>query len=393
MRLIRHTRHTLAFAAACALLCAPAASAPASAAAEDEVATVRAAMSATEQRAASASTRALEAARVAEAARAEAGAAATRARDLRAAAEEDEQRVVERSERTAAVATRWWRLNADGSLAARLLTDTDPDALLTRLALLDRVGSSTARSLATARASADVAASLRDQADVAEAERERLANIADEDAARANAEAEAEGTAVETARRELDALYVRLAALRDTTPDQERSARLAEQTAIEASAPGGATGGGGRPAPPPQQPQPAPVAPSQPAPPQPAPSQPAPVSPPPAPLPPPSGVTMDPSAARAHARGAVGAYGWGEGEYGCLVSLWNRESGWRADAFNRSSGAYGIPQALPGEKMAVAGPDWRTNAATQIAWGLSYIKARYGSPCGAWAHSEATGWY
>ncbi|KEP74090.1 16S rRNA pseudouridylate synthase, partial [Microbacterium sp. SUBG005] len=107
----------------------------------------------------------------------------------------------------------------------------------------------------------------------------------------------------------------------------------------------------------------------------------------------PAGPIMSPSAARDHARGAIRSYGWGDDQFSCLVSLWNRESGWRADALNPWSGAYGIPQALPGEKMASAGLDWRTNAATQISWGLSYISARYGSPCGAWSHSEQTGWY
>ena len=74
------------------------------------------------------------------------------------------------------------------------------------------------------------------------------------------------------------------------------------------------------------------------------------------------------------------------------MKLWNRESGWRTTAQN-SSGAYGIPQALPGSKMASAGADWRTNAATQIKWGLGYISGRYGTPCGAWGHSQSTGWY
>jgi hypothetical protein len=85
--------------------------------------------------------------------------------------------------------------------------------------------------------------------------------------------------------------------------------------------------------------------------------------------------------------------GWGSSQFSCLVSLWNRESGWNIHAANPSSGAYGIPQALPGRKMASAGPDWENNAATQIAWGLSYISSRYGTPCGAWGHSQATGWY
>ena len=97
--------------------------------------------------------------------------------------------------------------------------------------------------------------------------------------------------------------------------------------------------------------------------------------------------------AQAIARGMLGNYGWGDDQFGCLVSLWNKESGWNYQAYNRSSGAYGIPQALPGSKMASAGADWQTNAGTQIAWGLGYISGRYGSPCGAWSHSQSTGWY
>lgn len=87
------------------------------------------------------------------------------------------------------------------------------------------------------------------------------------------------------------------------------------------------------------------------------------------------------------------ARGWSEGQFTCLVKLWNRESGWNAAARNPSSGAYGIPQALPAGKMASAGADWRTNAATQIEWGLGYIAGRYGDPCGAWQHSERVNWY
>ena len=89
----------------------------------------------------------------------------------------------------------------------------------------------------------------------------------------------------------------------------------------------------------------------------------------------------------------IDVYGWDEKQYSCLISLWNRESGWRATAHNKSSGAYGIPQALPGKKMATEGADWKTNPKTQIRWGLKYIKSRYGTPCGAKAHSKRTGWY
>ncbi|MCW2529883.1 MAG: hypothetical protein JWM76_4743 [Pseudonocardiales bacterium] len=88
----------------------------------------------------------------------------------------------------------------------------------------------------------------------------------------------------------------------------------------------------------------------------------------------------------------VASRGWGTDQFSCLVSLWNRESGWNTHAAN-GSGAYGIPQALPGSKMASAGPDWQNNAATQITWGLGYISGRYGTPCGAWGHSQSSGWY
>ena len=93
------------------------------------------------------------------------------------------------------------------------------------------------------------------------------------------------------------------------------------------------------------------------------------------------------------AAGMLGSYGWSSSQFSCLVSLWNVESGWNVTATNPSSGAYGIPQALPGSKMASAGADWQTNAATQIRWGLGYIKSVYGSPCGAWGHEQADGWY
>ncbi|MEU6249796.1 lytic transglycosylase domain-containing protein [Glycomyces sp. NPDC047010] len=86
-------------------------------------------------------------------------------------------------------------------------------------------------------------------------------------------------------------------------------------------------------------------------------------------------------------------YGWDMNEFQCLVDLWNRESGWDENAYNSGSGATGIPQALPGSKMASAGDDWETNPATQIKWGLGYIDGTYGSPCSAWSHSESVGWY
>lgn len=93
------------------------------------------------------------------------------------------------------------------------------------------------------------------------------------------------------------------------------------------------------------------------------------------------------------AKGMLGGYGWGSSQFPPLVALWNRESGWNPLARNPSSGAYGIPQALPASKMASAGADYLTNGVTQIRWGLGYIKGRYGSPAGAWLHEGRFGWY
>lgn len=84
---------------------------------------------------------------------------------------------------------------------------------------------------------------------------------------------------------------------------------------------------------------------------------------------------------------------WSHSQFRCLDSLWTRESNWNHQAHNPSSGAYGIPQALPGSKMSGSGGDWRSNPATQISWGLRYIKSRYGSPCGAWGHFRSSNWY
>ena len=102
--------------------------------------------------------------------------------------------------------------------------------------------------------------------------------------------------------------------------------------------------------------------------------------------------TVPVGTAQSIAHGLVTSRGWGEDQFTCLVQLWNKESGWRTTASN-PSGAYGIPQALPGSKMASAGPNWQTDAHTQIVWGLGYIQGRYGNPCGAWAQSQSTNWY
>ena len=108
---------------------------------------------------------------------------------------------------------------------------------------------------------------------------------------------------------------------------------------------------------------------------------------------PPAGPPPNPSSAQGIAYNMLASFGFGTDQWSCLDSLWNRESGWRYNATNATSGAYGIPQALPGSKMATAGADWLTNPATQIKWGLGYIQGRYGTPCGAWNSELVNGFY
>ena len=96
---------------------------------------------------------------------------------------------------------------------------------------------------------------------------------------------------------------------------------------------------------------------------------------------------------RTIARALLAEFGFSADQFGCLDSLWSSESGWRVNADNPSSSAYGIPQALPGSKMSSFGADWATNPVTQIRWGLDYISDRYGSPCSAWSFKQGRGWY
>jgi hypothetical protein len=86
-------------------------------------------------------------------------------------------------------------------------------------------------------------------------------------------------------------------------------------------------------------------------------------------------------------------YGYGAEQYSCFNNIIIRESNWDINATNAASGAYGIPQALPGSKMASVASDWRTNPATQITWAIGYMKSRYGSPCDAWGFKSSHGWY
>ena len=101
-----------------------------------------------------------------------------------------------------------------------------------------------------------------------------------------------------------------------------------------------------------------------------------------------------PDGARAVAREiAQSKYGWGSFQFACLNKLWTKESNWRYKARNKSSGAHGIPQALPATKMESIGTDWRTNPVTQISWGLRYIEVRYETPCKAFKKFQRSNWY
>ena len=137
-------------------------------------------------------------------------------------------------------------------------------------------------------------------------------------------------------------------------------------------------------------PEPAPAPAPEPAPaPAPAP-EPAPA---PAPEPAPAAAVDDPAGAQAYAAGQLANYGWAPDQMQCLQTLWTKESDWTTTATNPSSGAYGIVQSLPAEKMASAGADYLTNYRTQINWGLNYIQERYQSPCGALNFHYANNWY
>jgi hypothetical protein len=102
----------------------------------------------------------------------------------------------------------------------------------------------------------------------------------------------------------------------------------------------------------------------------------------------------NPTAAQATAKAMLASFGFSATtQWPCLYDLWERESTWNVYAENPVSGAYGIPQSLPGDKMATAGADWQTDATTQIKWGLGYIKTVYGTPCGAWQNEVNYGYY
>lgn len=252
------------------------------------------------------------------------------------------------------------------------LSGSDAGSTLYKLGTLSRLGDISSAAMDEAERAERQLASLTEQAATAQTIREQLAADAQSslDAAR-TAQAAADAKVAE-AQTQSDTLYAQLATLNNTTAELESEYRAgqeaaaayaaAQEAARKAAAANSSSGSG------------------------------APATTPVTTVSGGSG-SLSPADSRAYASDVVASRGWGTDQYNCLVSLWNRESGWRWNAYNASSGAYGIPQSLPGSKMATSGSDWQTSSATQIDWGLSYITSRYGTPCGAWGHSQSVGWY
>jgi septal ring factor EnvC (AmiA/AmiB activator) len=292
-------------------------------------------------------------------------AAVERESQLQARAEQAQVDLTENSDALARMIS-WMYVNGTGlSSASELMISGNPEEFMANLSTATQVSSSWAALAERAEVELNNAASLEEQADAARQERERLADAAEQAAAEAAAAQEEADAAVAVALDRADTMYEQLASLRGTTAEAERQYQLGLQVAADQAAQtrqreeaaqnsgtGGSSSGSGS-------------------------------------------VIVDPAGAQAYARARLGAYGWSDSQFSCLVSLWNGESNWRADALNPYSGAYGIPQSLPAEKMATAGADWRTNGNTQVEWGLAYISAAYGSPCAAWNRwqSRSPHWY
>ncbi|MEG8037127.1 hypothetical protein QP157_17940 [Sphingomonas sp. LR61] len=351
-----------------------------------EVTKVQAALQSAQDEAAAKSQAALTASSKADAAEAELAEATQAATSLQAQAQHATETADRAQQRAGQLAANLYRDGSTNQMTTRIATAGNPDQLLYQLGALDQLSSTWSGVMDEASVAAGTASSLHEQAERAETERTTRAQAAEERSAAAKSAEAVANAAVESTEQHSDELYAQLASLRDTTAKQaagyelgqkvaaqkaeqqrKRAAAAAAQAAAAASASadtgsGGSTsaGGGGGTS-----------------------------------YPSTGGVVVDPAAAQAYARSALGSYGWGDDQFSCLVSLWTQESGWRANALNASSGAYGIPQSLPADKMSAAGADWRTNANTQINWGLAYIKSAYGSPCGAWGHEMSVNphWY
>jgi hypothetical protein len=329
-------------------------------------------------------------------AQADLAAASRRADELAADAERARATADTAKQEAGQLAGSLFRTGGTQTMGTDLFTSPDPGAALYQLGSLTQLGDRWQTVLADATTASNTVSSLSEQATTAADRRDALARDAQATADQAAAAQATADTEVADATRRSSDLYAQLAALKDSTAELEQQYRTgvaaqqafaAQQAAAKAQAAsaakapsassgGGAssggtapvTGGGGS-------------------------------SGGTAPVTggggsgggttPPVGAVNDPAGAKAYAATKVG----GGAEYTCLVQLWNKESGWRTNASNPSSGAYGIPQSLPGNKMASFGLDWQTNYRTQVDWGISYIQSSYGTMCSAWAHSVAHNWY
>jgi len=265
--------------------------------------------------------------------------------ERQAAAAETKARSARRTAGT--VATQLYR-SGDPTLSV-WLSGQHASSLLYRLGALSRIGDSSSALLQQAVADQRVAQQAGDQAKAQKRIRDALAATAKRLSDKAKAAQEAADRQVAETKARTATLQAQLRSLQATSSALQASYAAAQAAKAAAAAAGDGGGGseslGGGSAGP---------------------------------------GSLSPGAAQSYASGRMGAYGWDGGQFDCLVSLWNIESGWRWDAYNASSGAYGIPQALPADKLSSAGGDWRTSSATQIEWGLGYIQSRYGSPCAAY---------
>lgn len=257
-----------------------------------------------------------------------------------------------------------------------LLSGNQADNLLYRLGAMSQLTSQTAGMRDAATAAANSAQSLKDQSAVALNERDRLSREAEASLAAAQSAQAAAAAQVAEQRARSTVLYDQLASLKNTTAAIEKDYQTGVDEAAAAAARAAAAGSGGG--------NDAGIGSSA------------------------NGGTgsgsswvpssdsiASPAQAKNIASGMIGSYGWGSDQFSCLVQLWNGESGWRVNAYNPSSGAYGIPQSWPANKMADVADDWPTSAQTQLTWGMNYIRSAYGTPCNAWDRWQARSphWY
>ena len=255
-----------------------------------------------------------------------------------------------------------YRSGGDSTLNL-ILNQNDSDSLLYQLGTMSKLTEQTAGIRDAAVAAQNTADQLAQQAEVAQNERNALEQAAEEAKQQAEAAAaEAQDQVAATSSRR-DQMQAQLAALQKVSVDvvqkfQEGEAYRAAEEAKRAAAAAASDAPGSS-------------------------------------WVPDGGAVASPAEAKAIAAGLMGSYGWSGGQYDCLVQLWIGESGWRVNAYNESSGAYGIPQSLPASKMASVGADYVTNAQTQIIWGMNYIAGRYGTPCSALSTWQARSphWY